>query len=608
MSVSREAVRGYEAFVRNRTNVWANSCKERLGKLVLVRLWKLLSPFHKQFGVVLGWTLLFMLLQVGKGYTVTGLLRLFHSEVSWRIWLLVIVGFLGLCVPYQLFDSMRNWKSSQLNNQIFSFVKLHMAAFFLRMGVPWHKQQHSGVIVGDVNHGIEKIHNLIDRIIWDFCPTVLQVTIASVLLFFYSKPSLVVIILALTCFMWNSVRAYRFRHPKREKRYEEYKREWLLFSELVRGVQTIYAFGQRERMMRRYTGHHNRILDILKVELHKIVFWYDPLRKGCLLCSEIALLGVWAWQLKHGRINELDIPFVFMLTQQLLQSCWRFGELFEKAAEAIHATGQIFELLDQEPKDEHGALDGFAVPDRCSIEINNVWFSHPGTEGTLGDINLQIQAGEFIGIVGKTGAGKSTLVSLLLSFEQPDRGFISIGGEDLIKWPKKLCEQLFSVVFQEGHIFPGTIAANIAFGRPAATLEQIQEAAQFAALHEEIESFSGGYLTKLGERGVTLSGGQKQRLLIARAVLAEAPIVILDEPTSAMDSRTELVFMKGLTRLVKSGATVITIAHRLATIQRADRILVLDKGRVIGFAPHAQLLESCPLYTKMVEAQQLQLL
>jgi len=261
-----------------------------------------------------------------------------------------------------------------------------------------------------------------------------------------------------------------------------------------------------------------------------------------------------------------------------------------------------YELLDARPdiRDEPGATAIGRADGR--VEYQAVGFDYEGRVGTLTDISFAAEPGQVIAIVGPTGAGKSTLVSLLPRFYEPQAGRVLIDGRDIRTLTLESLRAQVSIVLQEPLLFSGTIAENIRYGRLDATDEEIAAAAAAANAHEFIALLPNGYQTELGERGAKLSGGERQRIAVARAFLKDAPMLILDEPTSAIDSRTEAVILDALDRLM-IGRTTFMIAHRLSTIRRADQILVLDGGRLVEKGTHAHLLARDGLYKQLHDIQ-----
>jgi ATP-binding cassette subfamily B protein len=314
------------------------------------------------------------------------------------------------------------------------------------------------------------------------------------------------------------------------------------------------------------------------------------------------VFGVGAWRVMHGdlRTGELLVlmSYVGAVYQPLEQISTTWGTLNE---ELIKLRGSML-LLDQ-PPDVIERPDAWGLaPLQGAVAFEGVGFSYPARSGTLVDIDVRVQPGQRVAIVGPTGAGKSTLMSLLLRFYDPDRGRVLVDGHDIRDVTLDSLREQISVVLQEPMLFSGTIADNIRYGRLDATDADVVAAARGANAHDFVMQLAHGYDTVLGERGAQLSGGERQRIAVARAFLKDAPILVLDEPTSSIDSRTERVIIDSLEQLME-GRTTFMIAHRLSTIRRADLIVVLDHGRVVEQGTHEELLRNDGLYRQLHEAQ-----
>ncbi len=263
---------------------------------------------------------------------------------------------------------------------------------------------------------------------------------------------------------------------------------------------------------------------------------------------------------------------------------------------------RIFHLLETERRVQDLPGAKLAPPFKGKIEFDHVAFAFRPDKPVLHDICFGADPGQVLGVVGSTGAGKTTLLSLVPRFHDPDRGSIRIDGRDIRSYTLASLRSQMSLVLQETVLFYGTVRDNIAYGRPETTMDEIVAAAVAANAHEFIEKLPEGYQTLIGERGVTLSGGQRQRLAIARTMIRNAPIILLDEPTTGLDASSEALVMEGLARLI-AGRTAIIIAHRLSTVSRCDSILVLEGGRIIETGTHQQLLSAGGRYAELYEVQ-----
>ncbi len=281
------------------------------------------------------------------------------------------------------------------------------------------------------------------------------------------------------------------------------------------------------------------------------------------------------------------------------------SQLIEMRSRGKASLDRIGELLETEPVvvDKENATD--SRPIKGDIEFKDLTFRYPGGEyDVLENVSLKINAGENVGIIGKTGAGKTTLVDLILrTYNVPD-GKIFLDGRDVNRIPIKTVRDHCAYVPQDNFLFSDTIEANIAFATDGGNSEDVYNAAAMADIDSNIREFSEGYDTVLGERGVTVSGGQKQRISIARAIMKNAPILILDDSVSAVDVKTEKSILANLSA-VRSGKTTILIAHRITTIENMDKIIFIDDGRILAIGKHLELIESCPEYKTMVELQKL---
>jgi subfamily B ATP-binding cassette protein MsbA len=269
---------------------------------------------------------------------------------------------------------------------------------------------------------------------------------------------------------------------------------------------------------------------------------------------------------------------------------------------AMASVNRLFEYLDLPPAIEE-ASDPVELPEvKGGIELMNVNHRYDDSGFSIDDLSLQIKPREKIAIVGPSGSGKTTVINLIMRFFDPDSGTINLDGVDLRKLPVKILRDNIGLVDQDPLLFKTSIFNNIAYANPKASLDNVTRAAEIANIHKFIEGLKGGYDSEVGERGVTLSGGEKQRMCLARAILIDPPVLILDEATSSLDSNSEQLIQDALKRVLVD-KTAIIIAHRLSTVQHADRIITMDNGKIVAEGTHAELLDKSPLYRQLASKQ-----
>ena len=320
------------------------------------------------------------------------------------------------------------------------------------------------------------------------------------------------------------------------------------------------------------------------------------------------ILGYGGW-LVHEKIFDAGqlVEFIGYFTS-VVWPVMAVSQLIEMQSRGKASLSRISDLLDTEPevRDREGAEKNENLALTGDIEFRNLSFRYPGAEyNALSDVSLHIKAGENIGVIGRTGSGKTTLVDLILRTYNVEDGTLFMDGHDVNSIPIRTLRRYAAYVPQDNFLFSDTIARNIAFASDTDDPAKIEEAAKLSDVHDNIDAFPEKYATVLGERGVTVSGGQKQRISIARALMKEAPILILDDSVSAVDTGTEKTILENLRR-TRRGKTTILIAHRISTVESMDRIVLLEEGRVLAVGSHAELLETCPEYRSMVELQKMQ--
>jgi ATP-binding cassette subfamily B protein/subfamily B ATP-binding cassette protein MsbA len=396
----------------------------------------------------------------------------------------------------------------------------------------------------------------------------------------------------------------RYAQPMLERGHEQQEVEGRLYDvveQTLVAVPVVQAFGQEEHADRRFaTCTQNALGATLAATSVQLKF--KVLTGLTTAVGSAAVLWVGALHVLEGRLSVGSILVFLAYLAALYEP---LEALMYTASTLQGAGGSARRVLDvlgtkAEVADEPGAPP--ATLAHSHVRLDGVTVGYEPGKPVLRHVSLEVSPGQTVAIVGYTGAGKTTLVSLVPRFFDPWSGRVTVAGQDVRHVELKSLRQQVAVVLQEPFLFPLSIAANIAYGRPGASRAQVEDAARAANAHAFIERLPHGYDTRVGERGATLSGGERQRLSIARALLKDAPVLILDEPTSALDTDSEGLLLAALQRLMR-GRTTLLIAHRLSTIRHADWILVLDEGQVAELGTHAELLARRGLYAHLNDIQ-----
>jgi len=372
----------------------------------------------------------------------------------------------------------------------------------------------------------------------------------------------------------------------------------IALSEAMDGRRIIKAYGLENHAVERVDGRlKSRLRTLLKaVRLRAAAAPVSDIFLGATVALVLFVAG---WQNLHGQITFNTFLAFTVALLLLLQPVRNLSQLWPTASAGLAAAERVFESIDARPAILNRPGAKALTPAGGAVCFRDVYFAyHADASDTLSGVTMDIPAGKKIALVGPSGAGKTTIFNLLLRFYEADGGTIAVDGQEIKSVTLQSLRAAIGVVTQEAVLFDESIAANIALGKPGALLGEIKAAARNAAAHDFIEAMPEGYDTKVGEGGLKLSGGQRQRVAIARAMLRNAPILLLDEATSALDAESERQVQESLSRLMK-GRTTIVIAHRLSTVVDADRIYVLEKGRVVQSGSHAELLAADGLYANL---------
>ena len=417
---------------------------------------------------------------------------------------------------------------------------------------------------------------------------------------FYLQPGLA--LLALLPVPFVVIAAARFNRNSRPALQEVQQRIAELTveaEESVSGVRVVKAFAREQHMLERFRRAVSRVFD-QNVFSTRIRAFYSPLIAFLPSLGLAVVLLVGGNQVINGTLTLGDFSAFYIYLAMLIGPMKMLGTALGMTQRAVASGNRRFEILDRNPEIE-SAPDAVPLPPgRGRVLLERVSLDYGGPDEALSEIDLEVEAGRVVALVGPTGSGKTSLVALLARLYDPSRGTVSIDGADLHDVELRSLRSEIAFVADDPFLFSATIAENIAYARPDASLEEVELAAERAQAAGFIARLPDGYETVVGERGLTLSGGQRQRVAIARALLADPRILILDDATSSVDARTEAEIRRGLDAAL-AGRTTFIVAHRLSTISLADEVVVLDGGRIVDRGGHAELLERCPLYREIAD-------
>ena len=511
-------------------------------------------------------------------------------------------GLIGVNIVTTVLGAARGYMMAWVGQRITFDLRNKVYSHLHTLSLSFFSQRETGIIMTRVTRDVERLQEFIARGFPDMVTNIVMIIAMGGIMFrenwwlalFTLIPMPVMIILTLY-----------FGHKMHKVFHVVWKR-WAeisgILADTIPGVRVVKAFVREKHETNRF---NSKAYELFEGEMNsaKLYTIFTPLMGFITFIGTIVIWFV-------GGREVLINPAFTIGSLTVFQSCMMqfyapvqsLAQLNERFQHAATSAERVFEVLDQKPEiaDKENAIELTTI--KGHIEFKNVAFAYDYEQEALKNVSFEIQPGEMIGLAGHTGAGKTTLINLICRFYDINEGAILVDGHDIRDIKIDSLRSQIGVVLQNPFLFNGTVAENIAYGKPGATMREVIAAAKAANAHEFIMNFPDGYDTVVGERGERVSGGERQRISIARAILKDPRILILDEATSSVDTETEATIQEALGRLIK-GRTVFAIAHRLSTLKHSNRLLILEKGKLAEIGTHNELIEMDGIYAKLCKMQ-----
>jgi len=516
----------------------------------------------------------------------------------------IALAILGLFALQAVLSYFRVYLFAIVGEKSIADIRQSLYQRFMSLPMAFYDDRRTGELISRITSDIALLQNTFTTILAELIRQVVVLAVGIGFILFLT-PRLTVFMLAIVPVLVIVAMIFgRFIRKLSKRTQDELAKTNVIVEETLSSINVIKAFTSEQYERNRYKGS---IQELVKVALLNARY-----RGGFISFTIVALFGsiaavIWygATLVQAGQLSIGDLVAFAMYTLFIAGSVGGLGDIYTQLQRAVGASERVLDILDEDTEMDLGQQEPAPVPSPTVISYQDVHFTYPTRpdQEVLRGISFSIKQGDRVALVGHSGAGKSTVAQLLMRFYNVNKGGILFDGQDIKGFELRAYRHLFGIVPQEVVLFGGTIKENIAYGRPEATNAEVEEAARKANVLQFTNSFTDGLETVVGERGVKLSGGQRQRIAIARAILKDPEILILDEATSSLDAESEHLVQQALEQLMHNRTTII-IAHRLATIRQADRIYVLDQGQIIEQGTHHELLENSQgTYNNLVKLQ-----
>ncbi len=569
---------------------------------VITRLAEYIKPHWKMAALGLLTTFIYTALQLTPPY----LTRILVDDVIMKkdrsLLMVMVFVLLGVYVSRAVFQGVRMYLLQYLGNNIVYDLRKKIYAKLQSLSVTYFDKNRTGSIMSRVSNDTQRLRNFIMQFTQRLLVQVVTLVGVGAVMFSMDWRLAALTVLPVPLVSYGIKMFMESIHPLYHRIWRRHAGLNAILSDTIPGIRIVKAFTAEGREVEKFARKGTEIVTE-RLRAAKMRGIYRPAINLLMTIGGAVIWGIGGyWVITAPETLSLGtlVAFIGYMGRfyQPIRFLTRLSDMMERG---VTSAERVFEVLDRNPEPNYG--EGNKVEEiEGRIEFRNVSFAYEHEETVLKNINLEIEPGETVGLVGATGAGKTTLANLVPRFHDPDEGKILLDGQDLMDIDIHSLREQIGVVLQDPMLFHDTLKNNITYNNPDVDFEDVIHATKIANAHEFISSFNDAYDTRIGERGVGLSGGEKQRISISRAVLKDPPILILDEATSAVDTETEKLIQEAIDRLIQDRTTVM-IAHRLSTLRNADKIVVLEEGEVAEVGTHDELMEKEGIFHKLVHMQ-----